>query len=255
MAKIKTVVVLPGIHCCEHDQKALDCALRAVKRIKPDEVVLLGDVIDGGVFSSHPAKGFEQNDMAHDYIESEVNPTLKLLKYLEKYTRHIVYLEGNHEQRVERWALGQGGLGLYLYRSVSPRKIFSKGRKNFTWIPYRAKDIQSHYAITPDLWAIHGWSFSKHAASTHMNIARSVSIVHGHTHRMQAYASRDPATGRIIKAWSPGCLSKLQPLYKLESPTEWNHGFSIIYIDGKQWTDYTVTIHKGSCILPDGRKI
>lgn len=93
------------------------------------------------------------------------------------------------------------------------RKLLGTGRKKFTWIPYR--DPLAHYEITSALkyatalWAVHGWSFAKRASASHLDKAVSVSIAHGHTHRMQVETRREPSTGRILKNWSPGCLSKL----------------------------------------------
>ena len=63
-------------------------------------------------------------------------------------------------------------------------------------------------------------------------------------------------TQRVMKAWSPGCLSKLQPLYMAHNPTEWVQGFSLIYVssdDRTDWTEYNITIDRGRCILPDGK--
>lgn len=177
-----------------------------------------------------------------------------MMNTIQRFTKKLVFIAGNHEFRVERWAVQQGGLGLLLYNLVSPKNLLTKKRKNIKWIEYGQQ--LARYEITPDLWAIHGWSFAKNVSKVTMETARTVSVVHGHAHRKQNYAVHDPASGRIIKAFSPGCLCEFQPIYMHSSkPTEWTHGFSQINIDGKHWNDYTVDIENGRCILPDGKRI
>jgi hypothetical protein len=60
----------------------------------------------------------------------------------------------------------------------------------------------------------------------------------------------------VIRAWSPGCLSKLTPLWQSGAPNDWTHGFSLVYVGQKSWTHYTCPIHPGGyAVLPDGTEI
>ena len=139
---------------------------------------------------------------------------------------------------------------------MSPQTLLSANRQNFTWVPY-GKSLP-HYEITPNLWAIHGWYHARHAAAKHLEAAGSaVSIVHGHTHRQQLASTRNVVTGDVHKAWSPGCLAGLQPMYRHQQPTDWVHGFSMVYVGSNplDWTEYLITIEQGRCILPDGQEI
>jgi UDP-2,3-diacylglucosamine pyrophosphatase LpxH len=247
------VMVLPDLHVPFHDEKALACVLAAYRQLRPQKVVVLGDWLDCEAFSSHGVSSMAEL-RAYRFLDDEVHPCNRILDQLQRFNNDLVFIEGNHEFRIERWAATMGAkLGPDLYKLVSPRRLLGEGRKKFTWVPYN--EPLSHYKITPDLWALHGWSFAKSAARVHQSKAVSVSVVHGHTHRMQMESRRDPSNGRILKAWSPGCLSKLQPLYRMQHPTEWVHGFSLIYVGQKSWTEYTITIENGKCVLPDGKEI
>lgn len=255
----RLVMVLPDLHIPHHDEAALQCVLQAYKHLRPDTVVVLGDWLDCEQFSSHGVMSMAEL-RAHRFLEDEVDPCNAALDKLQKYKNELVFVEGNHEQRIERWAAKWGArLGPDFYKLMAPRKLLGEGRKKFTWIPYM--DNLSHYEITPALknstalWAVHGWSHAKRAAAIHLNKAISVSIVHGHTHRMQVETRREPSTGRILKSWSPGCLSKLQPLYRANNPTEWTHGFSLVYVGKSSWTDYTISIVNGKCVLPNGKEM
>jgi UDP-2,3-diacylglucosamine pyrophosphatase LpxH len=261
------VVILPDLHLPTHDRHALRVVLKACEKIKPRRIVILGDWIDAAFASGHPVSSREEAEVSGSrggYIQNEIEPCRRLLAELETYAEEIIYLEGNHEFRVERLITREGGSWLAVPSLVLPRNLISKDRtKKFKWIPYQHNAAKGdnyslpHYKIADGLIAVHGWSVAKNAAAKHLDMVRGYSIVHGHTHRAQSQTIRHPMTGRILKGWSPGCLSALQPMWMHTAPTEWVHGFSVVYCRDNlsAWTSYTVTIDRGKCILPDGTKV
>lgn len=247
------------------------CVLHVCRAWRPDLVVILGDWLEGAAFSSHGRRSFAEKAPA--FVAGEVAPCNDFLDKLQgRNHRPLVYCEGNHEARVERYATGLGDVGADLYALASPRRLITHRvdaagtprtpRKNFVWIPYLGKGVHSHYLISPRLKrssaliAIHGWSTAPNAAKAHLDLARDVSVVHGHCHRAQSHTSRNRLTGELLQAWSPGCLRDLHPTYMANSPSDWTHGFSMIYVGRDSWMSYTVPIFSdGSCILPDGREV
>ena len=166
--------------------------------------------------------------------------------------------------RIERWSVANGRIGESIYDLISPRSTIAKHRENFTMIPYSplTGDRRGFVQISkptikrPGLVAVHGWSVAKHAASAHLEKSRSQSVIHGHTHRQQLETSRDPWTGQIIKAFCPGTLSKLQPIYMVGgAPSSWSHGVCIVYVGNESWTEYLISIVNGRCVLPTGKEI
>jgi predicted phosphodiesterase len=257
------VVVLPDLHLPVHDRSALRIVLKAIEHLKPQRLVILGDWLDAAFASAHPASSREEAE-GGGYIQNEIEPCRRLLEEFEDHCKEIVYLEGNHEFRVERLITRDKGAWLAIPELVLPKNLLSMNRKNkFTWIPYQHNATRDaayqlpHYKVAEGLIAVHGWSTSKYSASKHLDLVQGWSIVYGHTHRAQSEARRHPMTGRMIKGWSPGCLAQLQPMWMHSSPTTWTHGFSLIYCrnDLSNWTSYTVNIDQGECILPDGTKI
>ena len=253
------VMVLPDMHVPHHDRKALGCVLAAHAYLSPAKTVILGDWLDCEAWSSYP-RNQKPEDRATYYHEDEILPVRRILERFEQNTKEIIYLAGNHEHRVERKIVELGEVGAGIANLVDPGRLLGQGRKpGWSYIEYSRKPEcpLPHYKIAKDLIAVHGWSFAKHAAAKHLEIARSYSVVHGHTHRAQSFTAREPVTGQTLKAWSPGCLSRLQPIYMQHSPTDWVHGFSLVYVsdDLGSWTEYTVEIRDGMCILPGGHKI
>lgn len=257
------VLCYPDVHFPYHDEAAVGCMLHVVELLKPEYVVGLGDLLDAGKFSSYPKKTLREA-VTRNFKESEIKPANAMLDRIQRYAKKLVVIEGNHEARIEAMAarLGKDAPDLCdlispeeLYDLISPKALLSAGRSNFTWVPYH--DELSHYAIAKNLWAIHGTYFGTHAAYAHLQAYKPLSVIFGHIHRMQSYTTRDPMTRKVIKAWSPGCLSKLQPLYQMNSPTSWAHGISLIYVkDNRQeFTEYNCVIQDGEVVLPGGRTV
>lgn len=250
------VVVLPDLHFPEQDPIALEIVHRVIERLQPRKTVILGDWCDAKKFSTHPKKSLAEST-AESFYEEEIKPCKKSLDRIGKNSQEIVYHEGNHEFRVER-AAADSPVVAAVFDLISPKLLLSKGRDNFTWVPYASDGCTiSHYKIANSLWSLHGITHSIHAAYTTLQKLRSVSCVFGHIHRKQQAATRDPRTGEVLQAWSPGCLSKLQPLWQHAHVTDWVHGFSIIFVkdDLTEWTAYSPTISNGQVVLPDGTTI
>lgn len=216
--------------------------MRVYERLKPSKVVILGDWLDAHSWSSHPATPGETS--AH-YYDDEIEPCRLIL---DRFDCDIVYLEGNHEERVRRHILKHGGPWQDVQDQVLPEKLLA--RPNLTWVPYGQT-----YEIASDLVACHGFSTAKAAADKHLDLVPGYSVVFGHTHRQQHVVRRNPVTGKLLHGFCPGTLSELQPVWA-KSPTTWSHGFSLIYF-GKSgnWTPYNVPINNSKCVLPCGTTV
>src|SRR5678816_2796310 len=87
------------------DIPARDAVLADAKQVCPDEVVFLGDHLDcGGTFNAH--QRVYTNEMAESYQDdvAAANVFLDLMQAAAPKAKRWDYLEGNHEQHVERWA-------------------------------------------------------------------------------------------------------------------------------------------------------
>jgi len=141
--RARCVMVLPDLHIPHHDRAALACVERAYTLLKPDEVVILGDWLDCEAFSAHPKTSLAELQ-AHKFIDDELRPCRELLDRLQKHGNALTYIEGNHEARIERFAVSPGGsLGPDLYALISPRAIFGEGRKRWTALDVGAVQIRT----------------------------------------------------------------------------------------------------------------
>jgi len=253
-------VSLFDIHFIERDEQALAVAMQAVRMLKPDTLIIGGDLLTCGYFSSHPPS-IRDSMPYSEWVDKELKPACGFLDECQSLTKgKLVVLAGNHEERIERWCAKHGDMGAVLFAAIDPGRAFAKGRKRgkFVYIPYGGTDLHSsYYKLAPDLVVVHGWSAAKAAARVHLEAVRTKSVLYGHVHRQQTETTRDPFSDQIIKAECPGCLCSLQPEYLRGKPSTWTHGLEVTYI-GKRphdWTTYSVSICKGRAILPDGREV
>lgn len=256
MAQATRVFGYTDIHFPDHDPVALAVAEKAQRSFAPDITVIGGDLLNCTPFTRFADRKMTK---PYNFDEQELVPANKFLDRVQAHTKQqTVFLEGNHDEWLERWCSNSGKAAASLHDMVSVKRHLSAGRTNFRYIPYTVESgrRQGVLHLHSRLSVVHGWTACKHAASKHLDLARSRSIIYHHTHRIQSHVARDPWSGRVIEAFSAGCLCKLQPLYAHGgSPTEWAHGFWIAYIGKSSYTAYTVKIERGICILPDGTEI
>jgi predicted phosphodiesterase len=249
----RTIMTFGDIHYPYHDEGAVAVFLKALKHIKPDLVVGLGDLLDCGQFSTHPPTyGVPESD-----YEDDLRLANDFLDKVQRYTKRLVLLEGNHEWRIALWA-ARTTEGRGAYRLLAPEYRLMAGRKRCCYIPYGgARGDYPHCKINSRIVAVHGWSYAKHATRNHLNISQGMSVIHGHTHRMDVSIIQSLWRSEAdIGAYSAGCLCQRVPLYGAGSPVDWVHGFTLGYLGRRSDSIYPIAIKAGRrCILPDGTEI
>ena len=247
----KKIFFIPDIHWSERDAKAVEACRRAHERFKPDITVFLGDILNCGPFAAHPKTKLSE-DVGYDFHDSELAPAKAFVDYIAGETKELTYiLEGNHDQWVERWAANScGPTARSVYSFISPRRNLLRDNDRLRWI-----DNESSLSLSSLLACVHGWSAAKHAASRHLELSATRSIVFGHTHRAQNDTSRDPWTDKEVEAVSFGCLCKFNPIYMHGAPTAWVHGYGCAFLGRSSYTLYRGKIQDGYTVLPGGIEI
>ena len=250
---MKTSLLLPDLHLGSHDDRALRVALRIAEITEPDEVVILGDWIDGHDFNSHGSSDRREAKQA-GYM-SEIDMCNEILDWLQALpsVKRVVYVEGNHEFRVERFLTNQGNKFIRKQGDAFlPRELLSKGRKDFVWVDYNQPGKAPFIELAPGVVACHGLSTAKHAAATHLTKVPGYSVIHGHTHRAQTHYTRCPVTNRLLFGHSPGTLAQLQPLW-LTGASNWTQGVSILAQRGQLSSLTHFQIEDGKALI--GREL
>lgn len=234
MPKSSARVIIPDSHGNHIDKKAEKAFLTDLKKIDPDEIVMLGDHLDcGGLFNSH------QRTYTNELQESYEDDCFAANEFLDNIQKaapraEIYYLEGNHEQHVERWAARtftrrkDADAMLEVYGPAKKLDLKKRGIRYFKRSEqYMGISIQGTIKLGKSFYT-HGISCSANAAQVHLN-RFGANIVFGHTHRAQSVISRT-VTSEGIGSWNFGTLAKLQPLYMHTNPTSWTLGYGIQFV-------------------------
>lgn len=249
-------VIIPDSHGAHIDTAALAAFLKDLKALAPKQIVFLGDHLDcGGVFTSHVRS--YTNEMTESYADDcqAANALLDAVaKAAPKAECH--YIEGNHEQRVERWAAStfpskkDADAMLEVY---GPAKALDLKQRGIRY--YKRSEQYQGISIPGTIrlgkcYFTHGISFAKHAASVHLD-RFGANVVFGHVHRSMAVIGRTVSSDGH-GAFCPGTLAKLQPLYQHTSPTSWSHGYGVQFVNASgRFMHLNVPILSGQSMLQD----
>jgi hypothetical protein len=197
-----------------HDEQAISVAIGILRDAKPNLVVMVGDNADFcelGKYVTTPA--YQQTTQA----------TIDRLTLLAFQIREaapearIVWLAGNHEERLPRFLLQNASAAFGLRKGNIPESwpvmsIPYLCRLDETDIEYMPGYPASHVWITDKLKVIHGDKVASGGSTAHKYLAtEKVSVIYGHIHRREwAERTRDDHDGpSTILAASPGCLARI----------------------------------------------
>lgn len=251
-------VVVPDSHGEHIDPAARAAFLGDMSRLgaQVEEVVFLGDHLDcGGTFNAH------QRTYTNEMTESYEGDVAAANSFLEQTLSRLPalkwagYLEGNHEQHVERWAarnFERRRDAEMVLEAIGPAKVLDLKRRDVHYFKrselYQGLGIQGTIK-RGKVYFTHGISANRHATATHLDRFAD-NVVHGHTHRSQAVVGRTVRSA-CIGAWCPGTLAKLQPLYRHTTPTDWSHGYGLQFVSrtGGAFLHFNVPLFNGTSLL------
>lgn len=218
---------------------------KVVKTIKPDKLIINGDLIDFSYISkfSEGVVGAQEGKRLKadfDIIKNE-------LAFYKKYSSNIIYLEGNHENRLDKYLEKNPVLkGLFKLEDITKDM-------GIDFIPLNLQP----YSIRNDILITHGLSYTKYFSCKHAELSNN-NIICAHTHRTQSYTTSFP-DGRTITGYGIGCLSTLNPSYTAGIKINgWSHSFAEL-IESEESNNFQINIIKindadNSCII-NGREI
>jgi len=224
-------LVIPDIHVPFHHRRSIAKLQDFIKRKKPERIVFLGDVLDLHAVSTH-----RRDPRWEDNLDKEIRAGRRLLEQIRKLApkADIDYIEGNHEDRWNRYCQG---------RTPALRLL------GFTWdaalgladlgISVRRKPFSIPCGQGKKVVLLHGHEVKGHSkfpAGHALNIAKKMGKnVHiGHTHRMGLVSS--VFSGRELFAVEGGYLGDFNsPGFKYMGavPPEWTRGWQLYDSDNR----------------------
>lgn len=219
-SNISTIAMLFDIHAPEHDSSAWSATLAWLRKNKPDEIVLGGDVLELGSVSAH-------GDANMRLLVEDFEHGKKLIAEIRATCgAKITYLEGNHETRLSRFLTSQAPA---LRASLSLPIGLDLDARNISYIPEDRQPI-----ARGNLLILHGHQpFPKMIPKIYAPKIADLygdgdcTICVGHAHRAQMYSRPGKKLARVFGS---GCLRTLSPGWLRGQPVGWEHGFLVAEI-------------------------
>lgn len=227
---MRKILILPDVHLTDKAPKPYQVVKKFASQFKPDEIVILGDFMDVSSLSGWELD--KRRPMEGKRYMKEVDRANKELDDLSKLTKKITYLEGNHEDRVERYL----DANPEMEGMLDIPKVLRLTSRGIKWYKYNSLYRMGHLYFT------HGCYANKYVARTHLDNF-GCNLVVGHIHRPD-FAFKTAKMQKEMACWSLGCLCGKSPDYQKGRPNSWGNGFGIAYVDDKtgKFTMYSINI-------------
>lgn len=198
-----------------HDEAAIGCALAMLCAAKPTVVILVGDNADLPEFGKYR--------LTPPYVQTTQATIDRLTLFLAELRAAvgpdclIVWLAGNHEERLPNYLLDNAVAAFGLRKGCAPESwpVLSMPylcRMDEHGVEYRPGYPASDFWINERIRVIHGDRVKSKGSTAHMYLAdEKTSVIYGHVHRREwAEITRQDHDGpKTIMAASPGCLARL----------------------------------------------
>jgi hypothetical protein len=247
-----------------HDEQAIAIALNILKDAKPDLVVMVGDNADFAELGKYVVTPAYQQT-----TQATIDRLTKLCFEVRDCApdARIIWLAGNHEERLPRFLLQNASAAFGLRKGDIPASwpvmsIPFLCRLDESQVEYVPGYPASHFWVTPKLKIIHGDKVASGGSTAHKFLAtEKVSVIFGHIHRREwAERTRDDHNGpSTIMAASPGCLARIDgavPSTKggvdldgrpVQRHEDWQNGLAVVPYD-KETGNFVyeqIAIHDG----------
>lgn len=209
------VVFLSDIHFPYQDAAAVASSLSLIRSVRPDRVVLNGDICDFFQLSRFN-KALERLDSLQDEIDMGVRFRRDVRNAAPD--SWIDETEGNHDNRVTSY-VKQNARALASLRALEPANLFGYQELGIHW------HSGAGFRLRPDFLVKHGTIVRGEggAAAKAELLAAGISGVSGHTHRLATYRR----AGYAQRQWTEqGCLCRTDPDYVVGKPN-WQQGIAV----------------------------
>ena len=241
----KNALLLPDAHIPFHNKPGISIAVDYGRKRNVDCVILTGDLMD-----FYACSHFERDPRLRN-LERELECGKAFLEWLrDRFPKaQIIYLEGNHEERLWRWAWARCP-ELYGVRGVDGRAMVNlRGLMDCDEYGVRVVDGRRPLKAGTKLHILHGHEYGPQMQSP-VNPARGLymrakaNAICGHHHQKSEHS--EPSLDANVSCWSMGCLCGLHPAY---APlNKWSTGFSTVEMDRADWSVENKKIINGSIV-------
>ena len=264
---LKVDIVLPDaqvgfkrdIHSGElaplHDLKAIAIATEIIKEIKPDRIIMLGDMLDLPDWSTH----FVRSPEFYFTTQPSLDWLASWIKELRPYCKEMVYIEGNHEKRMID-SIVQNTIQAYGIKPANEPDVppivsvpYMLGLHKIG-VEYIGNYPHGEFYINDNLVCIHGNKVGPKSGQSIMKMLDSprISVIQGHVHRLEMGHKTVWSHGqpKIYQAVSLGTLARIDGIVPGGGTRyNWQQGFGVVEYDNDRFQIDSVGIYDGKAIF------
>lgn len=208
-----------------------------VRKIKPDQIWCLGDIIDFSYISRFSDIGSSEGCRIKDDLELFRDE----FKFFKKNAKEsVTFLMGNHCDRLLKLFNSQPVLKGIVDLETACKEL------GINYVPTEKQP----YRVLNNLYITHGLCTNKNFTQKLVTDV-SENIISGHCHRTQSYVLSYP-DGRIVKSFGIGSLTEYTETYcKGKRVTGHSNSWGEILLDEESgyWQFNTIMIEDSKCIV------
>lgn len=193
----RRIIVINDMQYPFHDQGLFEVTTQIAADAECDMAIWAGDVLDFPQLGSYVHDPYRL-DPADQDVEN-FHRDIWTPFYKATGIQNTDWVDGNHEERYERYLLKNGPA----FRKGMPSlREFLRLPDTVRYLPYRKA---AGTWVNPDLMVHHGWYARKHSSYTAKAQAEEMggaSVLTGHTHRCGVYMHSTPRG--VVKAYEAG---------------------------------------------------
>jgi hypothetical protein len=240
----KLALIIPDQHIREHDTKALSIILTAIRVLKPDTVINIGDI--GENEGSSHWKWKRRAKPPLEYIIPDVDEDLRVTNQWldllddamrEAKTKKKVLTCGNHDKWLDYMCESYPVL---LKQGYGVRDAYKLDARGYEFVEY------GHYHPLGDWLFYHGGHYTNmHHTKSHLErVGQNIMYAHHHNYRYWSIARMEG----FIEAHCLGFLGAFEKEFLQGNLTDWQHMFATVaYDDEMHGTVHIYRIQDGLC--------
>ena len=235
--------------------KAIAVATEIVKEIRPNRLILLGDMLDLPDWSTHYVRSPEfyfTTQPSLDWLASWIAE-------LRPYCNEMVYIEGNHEKRMID-SIVQNTIQAYGIKPANEPDVppilsvpYMLGLHKMG-VEYVGNYPHGEFYVNDNLVCIHGNKVGPKSGQSVMKMLDSprISVIQGHVHRLEMGHKTVWTHGqpKIYQAISLGTLARIDGIVPGGGTRyNWQQGFGIVEYDKERFQVDSIGIYDGKAIF------
>jgi hypothetical protein len=229
--RLSPVLIVPDVHAPFHDEDAWQLMMEVARDLRPETIVVIGDLADFYAVSSHSKDPERVIGLVGEIaVARQKRAELDSLGAKTK-----IFCEGNHETRLGRYLRDKAP---ELFGIIDVPLVLELEENGWDFVSYRDHRRRGAVHYTHDTGAS-----GRYAAFKSLDIYQH-SVVTGHTHRL-VYIVEGNAVGQAKVSASFGWLgdvTQIDYMHRAKAKKDWALAFGIGYEDSQTGHTFLVPV-------------